>query len=197
MSDQDNTAGVPKIGELYPFSGHDWRVLDVQNGQILLISKDVTHVNIPYNKDFTPCAWNTCTLRNWLNSDFLASFSAQEQSRICLTAIENEANPWFGKRVSLKTEDRIFLLSTSEVVKYFGDSGKLKNRNEWWIDDQYNKERVANYNGKPAWWWLRSFVNYSNVAAFVSAEGSIYHRGGSVCTADSSGGVRPALWLNL
>ena len=87
-------------------------------------------------------------------------------------------NPWTGTKCGNPTADKIFLLSYDEVVKYFGESGDLQNRQGWhWIDidvpgfntgvlekggtdfvnDQYNNERkVFKPDGSAAWWWLRS-----------------------------------------
>jgi hypothetical protein len=98
------------------------------------------------------------------------------------------------------TQDRIFLLSISEVIKYFGDSGQLKNKNsksEYRIDDQFNSARQAHYNGSWAWWWLRSPGHHSYDAAYVSSDGNVIVNGITVFRGHDSGGVRPALWLNL
>ena len=69
----------------------------------------------------------------------------------------NDDNPWYGTRGGNTTTDKIFLLSLEEVVKFFGDSGDLKNRKGWYwengnfvlkdgqgyaINDQYNSTRI-------------------------------------------------------
>ena len=187
------------IGSIHKFGKYDWRVLDVQNGQALLISKDVTHVNKPYNVDFSDVTWENCTLRKWLNSDFLSEFSSQEQAQICLSTIPNEDNQWYKTKGGNRTTDRIFLLSLSEVVRYFGDSGQLENQpsGTYWINDQYNNERAAKFNNKQTWWWLRSPGNGSDDAASVSYGGNVSVFGNDVDDSGDRGGVRPALWLNL
>jgi hypothetical protein len=199
-----NSGTQPKpirAGDTIEFGKYDWRVLDVHQGKALLISKDVTHFEMPYNKDNTSATWATCTLRKWLNDEFYrTSFSSQEQSRICLTTNVNENNQWFRTKGGKQTSDRIFLLSISEVVKYFGDSGQLKNKNpksEYYIDDQYNQDRIANYNGKPAWWWLRSPSHRADLAARVRTDGCLGLSAFLVYFSSGGGGVRPALWLNL
>ena len=196
--------GKVKIGnkewECITFGKYDWLILEKRDGEALLISKDITHVNKPYNESWTDVTWESCTLRQWLNSDFLSEFSSQEQAQICLSTIANENNQWFGIKGGNRTTDRIFLLSLSEVVRYFGDSGQLKNKNpnsKYYIDDQYNNERVAKFNNKQAWWWLRSPGYYSYFAAFVGRDGGVYVGGYNVYDSDGDGGVRPALWLNL
>ncbi|GHU55085.1 hypothetical protein AGMMS49975_16480 [Clostridia bacterium] len=208
-----NSMVVPVVGSTIKFGKYDWRVLDVQNGQALLVAKDATHNKMKYNENRTDVTWETCTLRKCLNEEFLLTFSEQEQSRILTTTNTNEDNQWHGTKGGSKTNDRIFLLSISEVVKYFGDSGDLANKKRykyestkggyyldkdgWWLHDQYDNARIAEYNGSPAGWWLRSPGITSNCAALVTSGGYVNIIGFFV-NYDSVGadGVRPALWLN-
>jgi hypothetical protein len=108
------------------------------------------------------------------------------------------------------TNDRIFLLSIEEVVRYFGDSGQLANgnpNNSWVMDDRYNSARIA-YTavasswgarvGDSWWWWLRSPGQFYYRAAGVHSTGRVYVSGSNVCGDDGHfGGIRPALWLQL
>jgi hypothetical protein len=189
-------AVVPAIGGNYKFGEYVWRVLDVQGDRALLFSKDII-AQKEYNirVDVT---WETCTLRKWLNEDFFSTFSEEEQSHIVVTANSNENNQWFGTNGGRETQDSIFLLSLSEVVRYIGDSGQLKNKNpksKYRIQDQFCSERIANYNNSRSWWWLRSPGVSSYYGALVSYDGDLIMGGYDVL--DESGGVRPALWLNL
>jgi hypothetical protein len=193
-------AAAPVIGSTMKFGPYEWRVLDVQGDKALLITKDVTHVNMPYNKSRTN-VWETCTLRKWLNEDFLRTFSGQEQSRIAITENVNENNQLYGMAGGNNTTDRIFLLSLSEVVKYFGDSGQLKQIPNsgyiWSFSDQYDKVRIANYGGSAACWWLRSPGRISGLAAYVYHAGDVSVSGTSVGSVEDDCGVRAALWLSL
>jgi len=187
-----------------------WQICEVSaDGKwAYILSKDIL-LQMPYNKEYVSCTWETCTLRQWLNSEFLGKFTAQEQSRIGISTIQNEDNQWYGTKGGNVTKDRIFLPSLSEVVKYFGDSGDLANKRRkdysgniksdgYCIYDQYNKERIANLGGSPHWWWLRSPGNLDFLATlvdYVDFGGYVGIRGRDVRNSD--GGVRPALWLNL
>ena len=105
--------------------------------------------------------------------------------------LHNYLNGIFKKRLTLVeqgksqpnvglNDDKIFLLSTDEANLLFQDES----------------DRVATYNGVAWWWWLRSPPGtYSYAAAAVSGGGTVNNSGFGVNTA--SGGVRPALWLNL
>jgi len=206
----DGAKNAPSVGSIITFGDYDWRVLDVKNGKALLIAQDITHVNMPYNEEWVDVTWETCTLRKWLNEEFYNSFSAEEQRQIVPTAVTNDKNQWYGTDGGKTTQDRIFLLSIAEVVKYFGDSGDLRNErrndsdgelddNGYYLDDEYNNERIAFYGGESAWWWLRSPGGLSSSAAFVFLDGRVFVTGSSVkfATDLANVGVRPALWLNL
>lgn len=178
------------------FGKYLWRVLDVQNNRALLLAEEILEQR-QYHSDNTSITWENCELRKYLNGAFLQTFSSQEQERIAKTEIRNADNQWFGTSGGRDTVDKIFLLSIEEVVKYFGDSGQLRKRpdkNAWWIDDEYNSTRIAKYQGKEAWWWLRSPGYYVDYAANVDYDGSLYMSGDGVD--DEYGGVRPTLWLN-
>ncbi|MCL1997965.1 MAG: DUF6273 domain-containing protein, partial [Turicibacter sp.] len=211
-----------KVGEKIPFSGYDWRVLDIQNNQALLLSELVLEKR-PYNDKQTDITWENCTLRDYLNKDFYNKLS--DKGRIVQSTIKNDNNPWFDTSGGNNTTDNIFLLSIEEVVKYLGDGNLTRpkmseNEKQFWesrdwmkggapdwfkkrgypgysmgIDWDGNSKRVAkDTSGAAAWWWLRSPGYFTDGAARVFEDGDVYVDGYSV---SASGGVRPALWLNL
>jgi len=78
------------------------------------------------------------------------------------------------------TADKVFLLSIEEASGYF----------------RSDSDRIArNSGGTASWWWLRSPGRTSYDASSVLGDGGI-STGGSYI-GNTSGGVRPALWLNL
>ncbi|MCL2678562.1 MAG: DUF6273 domain-containing protein [Clostridiales bacterium] len=183
----------------------------MQGGKALIISNDILERR-QYNGKFEKITWENCDLRGYLNNEFYnTTFTAAERTRIATTQVKNDDNQWYGTAGGNDTTDKIFLLSLEEAVKYFGDSGQLANRpgDTWWIDDQYNSARIAyRKNGKAewfaVWWWLRSPGFDSGSAAIVDGDGSVGVRGYNVHVGDyyvyndyASGGVRPALWLDL
>jgi hypothetical protein len=193
--------GIPKIGDILHFGKYDWCVLDVQNGQALLLADKVTHTGIPYNKEWAEVTWEACTLRRWLNSDFLTqTFTVQEQAGIVQKIILNENNQWYGRKGGNATTDKVFLLSLSEIIRYFGDSEQLNKRpgkGTRYIDDQYNPTRIATRSdGIPVWWWLRS-SGILRHAANIGADGCVVVGGHRVDDGHAPGGVRPAFWLNM
>jgi hypothetical protein len=179
------------------FGKYQWRALDVQSDKALLLAKDIVEKR-SYNDQHTDITWENCTLRHYLNNEFYNKFSSQEQTMILTTRNTNANNQRSGTKGGRDTTDKIFLLSIEEVVRYFGDSGRLKNRlpkDEFWINDEFNKKRIANYEGKAEAWWLRSSGYSGHSAMGVGIEGSLITIGDKVHL--DGVGVRPALWLNL
>ena len=202
------TQPIPS-GGTYLFGNITWRVLDVHVDRALILTEDIIEKR-RYQSSSTGAKWADCELREYLNglgafngNGFIDKFDLQDRSRIYTVNNANPNNQWFGTHGGGNTTDQVFLLSIDEVVKYFGDSGQLKNKNpksEYWISDQYKNKRIAKYKeykdkqGK-AWWWLRSPGGRRGLAACVSNDGYIYMIGYNDYLTE--GGVRPALWLKL
>ena len=183
---------TPTIGSTIPFGGYDWRVLDVKNNKALLLSEKVLEEQV-YHSSRSDTTWETCTLRSYLNGTFYNTFSENDKARIPETRVTTNNNPWYGTKGGADTNDRIFLLSIEEAVKYFGDSSQLQNRpkDALYINDQYNKERIAkDAAGAVSWWWLRSPASRANTATYVDSDGkhSVFGRDVDY----DSIGIRPA-----
>jgi hypothetical protein len=192
----------PAVGDTYHFGPYDWRVLDVQNGKALLITKDIVEERAYYNEEWVSVTWETCTLRKYLNGTFYESFSEADRARIVLKRNENPDNTWgrtqgkpFGTPGGNPTDDHIFLLSVAEILKYFPGLKLHKDSDgdEWWYEA--DERLVARFNNSGFWWWLRSPGYNQHFAASVLADGYVYLDGSYVY--GGGGGVRPALWLNL
>ena len=186
----------------------EWIVLDIQDGKALLLSKYGLDAK-PYNIQFTEMTWENCTLRAWLNDDFLnTAFSTEEQSAILSTEVDNSVSQGYegwSTNGGNNTKDYLFLLSYVEANRYLGV--------KYWEDDDENNilSRVApteyainngawtidsyiTADGKPAgWWWFRSPGDIQRNAASVRYGGSLY----GIDVDIDNGVVRPAFWLNL
>ena len=89
------------------------------------------------------------------------------------------------------TVDQVFLLSITEVNKYFSSNSARQCKptdyavaNGAWENDSGN-----------CWWWLRSPGNYQYRAAIVLVGGDVSENG-FIVNYDLSA-VRPALWIDL
>ena len=191
-------ADIYAVGAIIKFGDYDWRILDVQDGKALILTEMILE-RVEYHNTDKPVTWSVSNLRKYLNGEFFQSFTQADRNRILDTNVVTGSNPWFRINGGAATTDKIFLLSLEEVVLYFGDSGKLKNRpnnNTYIIDDQYNSSRIVyDKDEKASWWWLRSPGEYTTYAAFVYFDGCVYVCGNSAL--DFYFGVRPALWIAL
>ena len=138
--------------------------------------------------------WEYCQLRRWLNGSFLdETFSAEEQARILLSPVTAEKNPRFKISPGNDTEDWLFLLSISEVERYFASAEARRCvPTDYAIACgayTYDNHRV---DGRAAcWWWLRSPGDYAGTAACISG-GGVVSKG---FRDDKHVAVRPALWI--
>ena len=182
-----------RAGDIIEFGGHTWLVLDVQSDRMLIITEGIVRQQ-RHHPDSARVTWETSLVRRYLNTVFYNSFSAQDRAQIHETTLTTADNPWFGTAGGNDTVDKVFLLSLDELVKYFGDSGQLADRNHpnngrLGFSDRYNSERAPRDAG---WWWLRSPGNTAfSVAALYG--GHVYVSGLPAQT--GRGGLRPALWL--
>ena len=177
----------------------EWRVLDRQNGCLLLISKYILDIQ-PFNVSHTYVTWASSTLKRFLNNTFLnQSFTAAEQGRIVEITHENMNNPKFGISGGAKTKDKIFVLSYDEAEKYFGPNGNdLTNKNAIALGTEYAKARglFVNYSG--LWchgfspYWLRTPGSYLTSAMTITESGEALYIGDGV---QFFYGVRPVMWI--
>jgi len=197
-------------GGLIKFGEYEWRVLDEKDGLTLIITERVIEQRV-YHGVQEPITWEKSDMRKYLNGEFLCKFTASERAKIAETHVTDRDNPWYGAKWGNATDDRVFLLSYDEVVRYFGDSGAIEDRRGeeagvglpfgGMISDDYNDaRRVFDLNGDEAWAWLRSpggprdHTDYDHVTN--GSVGDVIFLCGDDISKDD-GGIRPAMWVQL
>lgn len=176
----------------------EWIVLDVRDGNALLISKyglDVRKYNNEiYSGNIT---WETCSLREWLNTDFFSSaFSGNEQPAVIRSSVDNspsQGHKSWNQQSGNDTTDRLFLLSVSEFSHYFLDGGNYSDRIAELTPYAMAKGAESGSGANTGTWWLRSPGAYTFSAAYVDSIGALRE-----CRADYPGYViRPVMWVDL
>lgn len=168
----------------------EWLVLEVKDGKALVVSKYALDCK-QYNTSGTDVTWETCTLRNWLNNDFInAAFSADEKSMIPTVTVSADKNLEYSTNPGNATQDQVFLLSITEAIKYFGSGSARKCK-----PTDYVIANGAYVNNGDCLWWLRSPGNDQGAAADVDFFGSVNESGEYVNYDDCA--VRPALWIDI
>ena len=174
-----------------------WRVLDVKEGKALLLTEKLID-RVAYNDHEKNVTWEKCTLREWLNSEFIGrAFNDDERARILETTNYNFDNPKYGTEGGEATVDRVFILSIDEANKYF-----VKKEDRMAIPTPYALTRggyestALEIKGtRTGWWFLRSPGGSRSAAAAIETDGAIYLIGSNVD--NFSAIVRPAIWVEL
>lgn len=107
-----------KPGDTVSFGNKKWIVLSTQENYVMLLKKTPTKMTAGFNQTRTKIRWNHCSLRTWLNTDFLSqTFSPSEQK--ILTSRESDLT------------DSVFLLSSEEAEHY--NQLLRKTDYNWWL----------------------------------------------------------------
>ena len=141
-------------------------ILDETADSYLLLAKHCIDQQ-PYNVKRVNTTWETCTLRQWLNGEFLrTAFTQQEQQGLTVT-----------------------LLTAEEVVKYLPSASMRQ-----CSPTSYARNRGVYINGRgDCAWWTRSPGNSPIEAAYLSSAGDFGTRTHYVD--DDVIGLRPAVWV--
>ena len=144
----------------------EWDILDYdeESGKTLLASRYI-EASIAYDdkNDIEETGWKDCTLRSWLNSKFYDSaFDKKEKALIAANKYSEGED----------LEDNVFILSYSEVEKYYPITDKFS------VYDRI----CALRNGASREWWLRTPDEESGITSSTVALVSVL---GGLCYADA------------
>lgn len=167
----------------------EWLVLEVKDGRALLISKYVLHGQAYTSGTPDHITWESCNLRKWLNDGFINSaFTEEEQAMI--PEVEVFVDESFDEITDpgKATKDQIFILSLTEMIRYFDSPSAVQCRPTEFAEVQGAE---ADDNGF-CYYHLRT-VFYGNECLRMTAEGEL------LCDYQTwrQAGVRPALWIDL
>ena len=204
---EGSTTSAPnyKLGDIVAFGNYEqdnnlangkepieWLVLDRQDEKALLISRYVLDCQ-PYHISLNDVTWENCTLRKWLNDEFLKnSFSTEEQEYIITSTIFPDKNPRNSTDPGNITNDKVFILSYHEAGTLFLSDSKRQCG-----PTVYAKALGCHHNetAGTSSWWLRS-PNYAQfLADWVGEDGQMNDEGLWVST--DSIGVRPSMWISV
>lgn len=171
----------------------EWLVLEINNGRALVISKYGIDCQ-PYNQKCTKVTWENCSLRNWLNNEFINNaFSPSEIAKIPTVTVPADKNPAHNTDQGYSTQDKIFLLSIAEAKKYFLDSNSARVCQP--TDHAVSHGAYKHMFKKNCEWWLRTSGFNQKTAATVTFSGIISENGLYVNAINFT--VRPAMWVEL
>lgn len=173
----------------------EWLVLDRDGDKTLLISKYALDYQsfMPFYEPVTEhFTWESSTLRQWLNSTFLNSaFSADEQQRLLTTTVITSPGSLHRSDGLITTEDRVFLLSNTEVYAYFANEAATAAEYTVYALSANPWAGSATAPGA-ADWWLRT-TDGSDHPDGVHPDGGV----GEGARAYEGEYVRPAIWVDM
>ena len=200
----------PKVGDIVYFGAYEqdnntsngkelieWLVLAKEKNRILVISDKALDFQT-YNSSITSVTWETCTLRKWLNTDFVNdAFSDGEKAMIPTVTVSADNNPQYDTDPGNATKDKVFLLSIVEAEKYFtSDEARECVPTEYAISNGACTSDSYTKGGKATcWWWLRSPGYDQYDAAGVHVDGDVHELG--LCVSGGGDAVRPAMWISI
>ncbi len=174
----------PAVGDTIPFgSWHQesdardstpiqWRVLDIQDDKALLISDKALDAR-PYDLYRVDATWDECTLRAWLNTEFLnEAFTPDQQKAILVTTLENGAE-------CPPTEDKIFLLNYREASRYLSADELIARYTKYASQKDGFSDTSFSWTREPD-----RMINMLGTECFDSFQ-------------ISDNAVRPAMWVSL
>lgn len=181
----------------------EWVVIDKQEDKIMVVSKYII-AEQPFNTtNEGHISWENCTLRKWLNNDFLnEAFSGAEKNLITDTTVFSTEYPVVGATYSTtdySTTDKIFLLSENErnmLSSVDALKGIVTESVIALFSDAANSD-VANINPSnfEPLWWLRTTWEYADDPCASVVYGVDYD--GWTYAVEENAGVRPAMWISL
>ena len=167
-----------------------WTILDVDGKHALLLSIKALDFRTYFSMD-KAVTWEECTLRTWLNNEFLNSaFTAKEINGIHKSQIHNGRSEGRPNNVAggNDTKDAVFLLSYQETNRYLPIDDMRRCAPSSYAVKQGLKEDNLGYSS----WWLRSAGELEDEAMITNRDGSR-----SSDMVNFGYGVRPAMWVSL
>ena len=166
--------------------------MDVQDGRALVITEKCPDA-IPYHAVLTDITWENSDIRKWLNGEFYQKvFSASEKDLVIQVRLDNPDNAKYPTRGGNSTEDRVFLLSNDEVVRYFPEvSSRTCAPAPLAVLHRARRDRD---NGNVGW-WTRTPGFFQGYASYVLSTGDLGVIGHFADFEDNT--VRPAMWIRI
>ena len=168
-----------------------WRVLARKDKEMLLLSEFGLECK-PYHDTDEAVTWETCSLRKWLNEDFLAAAFSEQERRKILTAVVKR-NPGSDASAGSYVQDRIFLLSIQGAEKYLANPAERRGSATAYAVS--HGVRVADQFTKNCRWWLRSTGCSEYTASNILYGGTIDTDGLNISFNHCA--VRPAMWIRI
>ena len=184
-----------------------WRVLEVSDGEVLLMA-DRCLDSMPFHNEYCDVDWEDSDIRNWLNNTFVdMAFNEEEQRALIVSRVSNADNYYFGTSCGRSTDDRVFILAEEEVfssarAEQYGfrpsdaipDPGRRIMPTEYAAAHGTWRSENPETSGK-GFWFLRTNGYTGDNVVYVGEKGYLYNRGIPVTCSDA--GIVPVIRIRL
>ncbi|MDE6744175.1 MAG: hypothetical protein K2J95_09880 [Lachnospiraceae bacterium] len=177
-----------------------WQVLEISDGQALLLSVDVLDAKA-YDTESATISWKDCSLREWLNSEFYqTAFSEEERLQISDHCLFEGWN---------LVVDKVFIMGNDDIIKYL-ESGSLGYGSAR-ISDEHGRLRavptvyaqaegcsfVEGYTD----WWMRSDAVVDHMLFCIDTKGRTYNNrmiyNYRIISSSDIQGIRPVISVSV
>ena len=164
-----------------------WQVLSVDEDNVALLLAEQNLDIYPYNVEIANVKWEDCSLRQWLNNEFMnKAFSEEAQEAL----VDNE-------------EDKVTLLSDSQALNLnygfypstYPDALRIKKNTAYAAAGGSAGYNEVSAKGEANSWWLKTGGYYKDDAVFISDTGSV--RVDGITVAYGGNAVCPAVYVDL
>ncbi len=185
------------VGDIVTFGKIDekeieWKIVTIDGEDALIASYYGVSLHA-FHCEPSPVAWEACSLRHWLNNDFLQSaFSNKDQEKIHSVMLADEKTEL--SFTDDQAADKVFILSESETERYFR---KQSDRVLLYNDRLSGTWSFSNGLMTTCRWWMRGKtqeINGRYCAPVCDHDGSF---GGYQIASSQRMAVRPAMWVDL
>lgn len=161
-----------KKGQEIEFGELQWLVLEKTDTAICLAKYEAMN-KTPFHNQAEEVTWETCSLRRYLNNEFLnKNFSEQEKTAILDTDVTIGENATYATKSGNTTKDKVFIMNEAEAKKY----------------KKVLKEKRKNMR-------LRTPGRDLTSTTYIASQGTVIDYGFPVEKRDVC--IRPVIWVRL
>ena len=173
----------------------EWVVLKTDENSALLVSRYALDYK-KFDDDNADATWVTCSLREWLNNEFLnKAFTEEEQLAIFKLEQSNDAsqgNEKWDERSLSNTDDMVFLLSYKEIKEFFSSSDLRKLKPTAYSAAKGDAFRFIDFLFiNEVGWWTRSPGKSDGTQCYIEKNGIADSR-----KVKEYASIRPAVWID-
>jgi hypothetical protein len=160
-----------KVGDNVIWGKYHWLILERNKDKVLLV-KSLPINGFPYHNKDEDVTWETSSLREYLNFDFIGEAELNEfmQTQMIQTSIQVPENIEYKTFGGNATDDYIFLLNAEQFNKYADILNNYK-RDYWLINPGHSQDTAQ-------------FVSYGKVMEY------------GYDVTDTNIHIRPAMWIS-